>query len=383
MNIIKDFSDRKIVSINELAPNTSISFTFYISKKIPQSSLALFFNTNVFFVKQYIYQKYKQNTDVDYFFDIQNENGFYVVNVKLSFENSIGNKHSQELRDTLYLLILGVDEHNLFNSEIKFNFKIFISKLLKEQSTRINSHSDLANKILKKPEVNSFGFSMDTIEQLYRYLNANEIKKIMKLYVSSCADVFNFMFKKDMFAQTSFQNYSGFFDALFNKVFASYSLSTLNDSNMSFNKFSNLKKLNNNYYMFSIVHEDLIIKQLAFKALNTALPMFLSIFGSDLQYELDVVENSTLILNLEKQLVYFSSFWNFFDNFVKANLVELIEGYEKYILSLIEKNDVLELLRITHFSSINEDTVESTLRSLQSKLPKIVADEIVMALKYR
>lgn len=268
MKIIKDYSDYKIVNINNQYKYTTISLSFYISKKIPSTSIGIYLNLNQFFVEEYIYNKYNELISITTNFNVSNKGNFYLVNYKIKFENKEEYKHLQMLRDYIFLSILGVEDNSILTNNYLLNINQFRHRLNLLFTNEVNFIQEV---MLKHQSVNQKGLNEQSINILKNYSS----KQVIKQYIKARIDFYNYTFKKDLIVNTSFSNYSGFYDSIFNKIFATYHFEKLDNSNVKLQAIEKLRKNEIYGQIYSNICDNALLLNIANYILIDALVLFL------------------------------------------------------------------------------------------------------------
>lgn len=382
MNIYWDFNDYKIIKLNKDSKQTKINLDFFISKKCPQLSLGVYFNLNKFFVEKYISYRFNiQNLKISSSFKITSHYSIHKLRLEIVFENLEEYKHLQALREYIYLSILGVDNNYIFNDNVLKNLDIFKKKLVKDLDVKENDV--LIDNILDQSLLSFSAFNTVSFD-IFNKLNG---KKLAKKYIDARGDVFNYMFKKNMYVETKFSNYEGFYKNIFTNISASYTYTYLNSTNVRLRALSKLTKQNKCGIIFSIsCHYDLITQQIGEKMLNDAIDIFYKSLVDNkkiINYVKHNLDNESIIVLSMKTQIITQMFHKFFDEFCFCKIEEYKYKYMKKIINLVKTRDILEIVFICNYASVDVVEFERTLTNLQQKISLVDANKVNETLKYK
>lgn len=374
MKIIKDYSDYKIVNINNQYKYTTISLSFYISKKIPSTSIGIYLNLNQFFVEEYIYNKYNELISIATNFNVSNKGNFYLVNYKIKFENKEEYKHLQMLRDYIFLSILGVEDNSILTNNYLLNINQFRHRL---NLLFTNETNFIQEVMLKHQSVNQKGLNEQSINILKNYSS----KQVIKQYIKARIDFYNYTFKKDLIVNTSFSNYSGFYDSIFNKIFATYHFEKLDNSNVKLQAIEKLRKNEIYGQIYSNICDNALLLNIANYILIDALNLFLK--WQKCQNKLVKLDNNSFInpnVLTKVQLIKFNIFY-------KQFVINTLQQYQKIqnqeIINCIKTFNYENILFIANYSGLSADTFEQTLLNIQNYIKEIKYEDVLNCLKYK
>lgn len=377
MNIIKDFNDYKIIDIKPTYKLTNINASFFISKKIPSESIGIYLNLNKFFVEQYMLEKYDQLQNVMCDFNVITLDSFFKVEVNIKFENLKEFKHLQQIRDYIFLNILGVEGNQVLDNQHCLNLTSYLHSL--DLNQELEPVCEISNVMLKKQPINKKGYT----EEVINILNSKDKKYIIKKYISSRVEFFNFMFKKNLIVQTKFDNYKSFYDSLFNKISAGFTYEELSLNNVKLQALNKLNTLGYKGQIFSNLNKSYLNSLICNLILKDALDLFFKWEDIVALNNIHWLGDSSVVITENLTKYQLNKFNVFYKQFVDEKLGEYKNEVFKYLISLSKENSISQLLFISNFSHVEGKNIFELLTNLQSELHNISKEDIVGSLRYK